>query len=137
MPVEAADVTTPDRQGPEIARNLAARLDERDDLAVEWREGDPEPTADGTLAFTVERPGSNEGGDRSLAESYVQPDRVRLEFTAVPDVAAEAATGAGLRVRPKAVRPPRTLAFVEDADKVSSATAVVESVADALGAENP
>ncbi len=94
---------------------------------MERIDGDPDPTADGTLALTVVRPG--EDGDALVAEGYVQPDRVRLEFTAVPDVVAEAATDAGLRVRPKAVRPPRTLAFVEDADEVSSAADVVAAVA--------
>ncbi len=134
------DVTDRNPQGSAIAERVAAAIGERDGLTVEWRERDPDPTADGTLAFAVERPregvDGDGNGDDPLAEAYVQPNRIRLEFAAVPDVAAEVATDAGLRVRPKAVRPPRTLAFVEDADEASSAADVVAAVAESLADED-
>jgi hypothetical protein len=91
---------------------------------------DVEPTADGALAFRLvavdgageeERGGHvDDAGEASeaeravVAEAYVHPDRVRIEFRRAPEAVAETAGEAGLRVRPKAVRPPRTLVFLED-----------------------
>jgi len=89
---------------------------------------DVEPTADGALAYRVVRAGADDG--TLVAEAYVQPDRVRLEFVAAPDAVAEAAAGAELRVRPKAVRPPRTLVFVEDGAHVKRALTAFEAVLD-------
>jgi len=78
---------------------------------------------------------------RLVAEVHVQPDRLRIEFVAgpgergderdLPAIAADAAGDAGLRVRPKAVRPPRTLVFVEDGAQVKRALSVFEAVGDA------
>jgi len=80
-------------------------------------------------------------GARLVAEVHVQPDRLRIEFVAgpgergderdLPAIAADAAGDAGLRVRPKAVRPPRTLVFVEDGAQVKRALSVFEAVGDA------
>jgi hypothetical protein len=55
-----------------------------------------------------------------------------VEFVATPDVAADAAADEGLRVRPKAVRPPRTLVFVEDGATVKRGVAVFEAVVAAV-----
>jgi hypothetical protein len=70
--------------------------------------------------------------ERELAVVFVHPDRARVEFVAGQDAAAAAARGEGMRVRPKAVRPPRTLVFVEDGAAVKRAVAVFESTVDAL-----
>jgi len=88
--------------------------------------------------------GDDDGdGARLVAEASVQPDRLRIEFVAgsggneaddatdLPEIAADAAADAGLRVRPKAVRPPRTLVFVEDGAQVKRALSVFEAVVDA------
>ncbi|MFB6095961.1 MAG: hypothetical protein ABEJ74_01060 [Haloferacaceae archaeon] len=128
-------------------------------VAVVDADPDVEPTADGALAYAVavdsrgEDGGGDDGGDGGdpseddiggssegddgrepdrIAEVYVQPDRARIEFVAAPDAAADAATEQGLRVRPKASRPPRTLVFVEDGAQVKRAVPVVKAVVGAL-----
>lgn len=63
-----------------------------------------------------------------FAEVFVHPDRVRIEFSAAPDAAADAGAEADLRVRPKAVRPPRTIVFVEDGAEVKRALPAFEAV---------
>lgn len=91
-------------------------------LTVTDADPDVEPTADGALAYRVGR----ESGDE-VAAVYVQPDRARVEFRSAPDAAAEAARDGGLRARPKAVRPPRTLVFVEDGAQVKRVRDVFEA----------
>lgn len=49
----------------------------------------------------------------ALFEVVAQPDRIYLEFGRLQAEIREAAETAGLRVRPKATRPPATLVFVE------------------------
>ncbi|OYR58362.1 hypothetical protein [Halorubrum halodurans] len=113
-------------------------------LDVTDADPDVEPTADGALAFRLvavddardgERGGHVDGAggpseaDRAVvAEAYVQPDRVRLEFRRAPEAVAETAGEAGLRVRPKAVRPPRTLVFLEDGADVKRVLPALEAV---------
>ncbi|MFC7202466.1 hypothetical protein ACFQJC_02995 [Haloferax namakaokahaiae] len=102
--------------GKRIAQLLASELTGHEDAfsLLEIVESDPdvEPTDDGAFAFGVNH------GDERVAEVFVQPDRARVEFVSHPDLAAEHASEADLRVRPKAVRPPRTLVFVEDGAQV-------------------
>jgi hypothetical protein len=114
--------------GRRIAQLLASELTARADgplagVALTDVDRDAEPTPDGTLAYRVTLAG------RVLAEAYLQPDRLRLEFRAGVDRAAENARQAGLRVRPKAVEPPRTLVFVESGAAVKRALDVVRAVA--------
>ncbi|WP_193309305.1 hypothetical protein [Halorubrum halophilum] len=101
--------------------------------AFSLSDADPEvePTPDGAFAYDVVRDGA------LVAEAYVQPDRLRLEFVAdrdatdepdAPALVAAAADDAGLRVRPKAVHPPRTLVFVEDGAQVKRALSVFEAL---------
>ena len=101
------------RDGHRIAQLLASEVesgatDER--LAVTDADPEVEPTADGALAYRV----LDEAADEVLADVFVQPDRAYVEFRVAPEATAEAADEAGLRVRPKAVQPPRTIVFVED-----------------------
>ncbi|ELZ94565.1 hypothetical protein [Haloferax sulfurifontis] len=102
--------------GTRIAQLLASEVTGHEDafsvLSVVDADADVEPTDDGALAYAVAADGER------VAEVYVQPDRARVEFIAHLDVTADAASEAGLRVRPKAVRPPRTLVFVEDGAQV-------------------
>jgi hypothetical protein len=128
------------RIGQLLASEISGNEGRLRDLALEDADPDVEPTPDGALAYRVVRDGDDPGGDL-VAEVYVQPDRLRIEFVARsgergdetdrPAVAADAASDAGLRVRPKAVRPPRTLAFVEDGAQVKRALSAFEAVVDA------
>jgi len=114
--------------GNRIAQLLSSEVDGREDsglaaLGVVDADPDVEGSVDGELAYRIER----DAGDEAIAfaEVYVHGDRVRTEFREGVDAAAEAARDAGLRVRPKAVRPPRTIAFVEDGAEVKRATDAV------------
>lgn len=139
--------------GVRIAQLLASEVTGNESalrgLTVADADPDVEPTADGALAYRIvrERDGSGDGegsaGDGSgegtpddlVAEVYVQPDRARIEAIAAPDAAATAAREADLRVRPKAVRPPRTLVFVEDGAQVKRALSVLEALRNGPNAE--
>ena len=115
-----------------------------------------EPTEQGALAFAVaagdgsDDDGSDgnddgddsddaddgnddgDGDERRVAEVCVHPDRSHVEFRVGARTAAEAGHRAGLRVRPKAVEPPRTLVFVENGAEVKPALRVVRAVGEAL-----
>lgn len=135
------------RDGKRIAELLASELDGLGDTLarVAVTDADPAvtPTPDGAHAYRVTlRGGSDETAQgtedadgRDLAVVFVQPDRTRVEFLVTPAVAADAGRREELRVRPKAVRPPRTLVFVEDGADVKRAVAVFEAVVTALAAE--
>lgn len=118
--------------GTRIAQLLASELDGRADgafgaLALAAADPNVDPTADGAFAYAVDA--ERDAGER-LAEVYVHPDRVRVEFLQAADLAAERAGEAGLRVRPKATDPPRTLAFVESGAAVKRAADVFEALTD-------
>lgn len=97
------------------------------ELVIVDADRDVEATEAGAFAFAI----GVDGGDR-IAEAYVHPDRLRVEFSVAVETAAEAATRAGLRVRPKAVDPPRTLVFVENGAEVKGTLRVVRAVAEEL-----
>lgn len=96
-------------------------------LTVVEADTDVEPTADGAFAYGLSSDG---GGNGRLAAAYVQPDRLRLEFETGVETALAAAERAGLRVRPKATEPPRTIVFVESGAEVKSALGVARAVAE-------
>jgi hypothetical protein len=113
--------------GKRIAQLLSSEVSGREDsglaaLTVANADPDVAGSADGELAYEIAR------GDGVVADVYVREDRVRIEFREAVDAAAEAAEAADLRVRPKAVRPPRTLVFVEDGAEVKRATDVLVAV---------
>lgn len=139
--------------GVRIAELLSSELHGRTDgvlanVAVANADRDVEPSVDGEHAYDVvyaESPlvgepdrdvevlevgdgAASEAGEL-LASVFVQPDRVRVEFAVEADVAAAAAAGTRLRVRPKASRPPRTLVFVESGAAVKAAADVAIAVA--------
>ncbi|GAA0192419.1 hypothetical protein [Halobaculum roseum] len=135
-----ADRTT---DGVRIAQLLASELVGDGDAlaAVRVSDADPdvEPTTQGTLAYRVRLEDSDDGEDgagaegsegagRPLAEVYVHPERAHVEFVVAPDAAATAAEDSGLRVRPKAVTPPRTVVFVEDGAQVKRVLPAFEAV---------
>lgn len=112
--------------GVRIAQLLASEIEGHGGplAAVSVVDADPdvEPTVEGAFAYAVERDG------RRIAAAYVHPERVRIEFVAEADRAAAAAREGGLRVRPAATDPPRTLVFVEDGAAVKRALRTVEAV---------
>ncbi|MFB6252850.1 MAG: hypothetical protein ABEI27_14405 [Halobellus sp.] len=115
--------------GRRIAQFLASELTGHDDLAglaVTDPDPDVEPTPDGAFAYAIEHRG--EGNHERVATVSVQPNRVRLAFERAVDTVAEAAETEGLRVRPKAVRPPKTLVFVEDGAQVKWLLPALETV---------
>ena len=85
---------------------------------------DPDET--GAFAYALDCDGAR------LATVHVHPDRIHLEFERGVERAADAGRDAELRVRPKAVKPPRTLLFVEDGAEVKRATDVLAAVAGAV-----
>lgn len=118
------------RDGTRIAQLLASELRGQEggafgDLTI-TAVRDVEGTVDGAFAYAVAR-----GGER-LAEVYVHEDRARVEFLGGVDAAATAGREAGLRVRPKAVRPPRTLVFLEDGVAAKRILPVFEAAVAAL-----
>ncbi len=110
--------------GHRIAQLLASELTAREDgplagLKLTDVDRNAEPTADGTFVYRI----ANRG--ETVADAYLQPERVRLEFRFAPDTVAGAAQETGLRVRPKAVEPPQTLVFVESGVDAKRALDVV------------
>lgn len=118
------------RDGRRVAQLLASEVRGREDgplgpLAVtDVREA--EGTPDGEFAYAVERDGER------VAEVYVHVERARVEFRAGQEAAVEAAREGELRVRPKAVRPPRTLVFVESGAEVKRAADVLAAVSERI-----
>ena len=144
------------RIGQLLASEVSGNEGRLRSLSIADADPDVEPTADGALAYRIVRAAdgdateadgdATEADGRVVAEAYVQPDRLRVEFVGadgaetpesadaddLPTVTAAAADEAGLRVRPKAVRPPRTLVFVEDGAQVKRALPVLEAAVDAI-----
>lgn len=131
------------RIGQLLASEVAGNHGRLRGLGVTDADPDVEPTPDGALAYRLVRDDSDGGLARDdaettgagetdidgvVAEVYVQPDRVRIEFVRAPDAVADAAGDRRLRVRPKAVRPPRTLVFLEDGAAVKRILPVLERV---------
>lgn len=129
--------------GRRIAELLASELVARDDGLLarlslrDVRDADTlEPEAFGAFAYAVhvER-ADGDGGTAStdhLADVSLHDDRVRVEFRLAQSAVAEAGGDAGLRVRPKAVEPPRTLVFVEDTGQVKQVLSAFEAALSAL-----
>ncbi|GAB7020136.1 hypothetical protein [Halostagnicola bangensis] len=122
--------------GRRIAELLSSELDGREDghlehLAVVNADADVEPTADGARAYDVEREGES-GETTRFARVFIHDDRAHVEFERGQDRAAAVAESSGLRVRPKATTPPKTLVFVEDGGEVKRASDVFDAASRAL-----
>ncbi|WP_144903060.1 hypothetical protein [Halobellus captivus] len=141
--------------GRRIAQFLASEVtghgDDLAPLVVTDADPDVEVAPEGAFAYAIERRAGGSSIEETsdaafektsdsssetarVASVYVQPDRVRIEFERDVDVVADVAGEAGLRVRPKAVEPPRTLVFVEDGAQVKWLLPALEAVAS--GSEN-
>ncbi|WP_458188057.1 hypothetical protein [Haladaptatus sp. NG-WS-4] len=106
--------------GVRIAQILSSEVDGREDppldsLAIVNADRDVEPIDDGALAYEIQQ------DDTVVASVFVHPDRVRIELVDGIESAEQTAREAGLRVRPKAVEPPRVLVFVESGAEVKRA----------------
>jgi hypothetical protein len=117
--------------GERIARLLSSEVHGHEcgalgRLSVVDAAADVEPTEAGAFGYAV---ALERGEDRRIAEVYVHPDRAHAAFQAGVETAVEAARRDGLRVRPKAVEPPRTLVFIESGAEVKDALRVVRAVA--------
>jgi len=124
--------------GVRIAQLLASELSSdavRPPFSVVDADPDVEPSPDGARAYRVVL----DPDQTPVATVAVHPERAHAAFRAVddtadlPSVAAEAASEAGLRSRPKAVTPPQTLVFVPDGAAVKRILPVFAAVADAFG----
>jgi hypothetical protein len=114
--------------GHRIGQLLASEVTGREsgvlgDMAVVDADPDADPTDDGTFAYRIAL------ADDPVAEAYVHPDRLRVELLTGVERGAAAAERVDLRVRPKAVEPPRTLVFVENGAEVKSTVDVLVAVA--------
>ncbi|EJN58825.1 hypothetical protein [Halogranum rubrum] len=118
------------RDGKRVAQLLASELEGNGgaltSLVISDADPDVDPTDDGAFAYAVRD--ERDAEDERIAEVYVQQDRARVEFLVGQDVAADVGDEQNLRVRPKAVRPPRTLVFVEDGAQVKWILPVFEAV---------
>jgi hypothetical protein len=101
-------------------------------LSVADADTDVEPTEAGAFAYAIEygEESGDNGETQRIAEVYVHPDRAHVEFREGVDIAAEKGDSESLRVRPKAVDPPRTLVFVENGAEVKGALRVIRAVAE-------
>ncbi len=123
--------------GRRIAELLSSEIDGREDghlerLAVVDADADVEPTADGARAYDVERNEEDPEGAVLFARVFIHDDRAHVEFERGQERAAEAAESSGLRVRPKATTPPKTLVFVEDGGEVKRASDVFDAASRSL-----
>lgn len=115
--------------GRRIAQLLASEVDGRtdgelDSLSITEANTEVEPTVEGAFAYGIRVEENSE--KQQIASVYVHPDRVHIEFSADYESVVAAAESEGLRVRPKAVHPPKTLVFVEDGAQVKRAVSVVK-----------
>ena len=130
--------------GVRIAQLLSSELDGRTDGGLaRLTVANPDRTVEGTVAgeraydvyrdvptedSRTEPPRERAAAGSLLAQVFVHEDRVRIEFREGVNAAAAAATEASrLRVRPKAVEPPRTLVFVGDGVGVKRVVPVFEA----------
>jgi len=94
---------------------------------------DAEGDVHGEFAFGVgARTDTGDARASRVADVYVHGDRARVEFREAPDAAADAGREAGLRTRPEAVTPPRTVVFLEDGVAAKRALPVFRTVAEAF-----
>lgn len=125
-------VVDPFSDGTHVAQLFALEATGYEDaflvLSVVDSGPDMEPTDDSALVYTVAADGER------VVEVHVQPDRARIEFFAYLDVITEVASRAGLRVRPKAVHPPRTLVSAGDDVQMKRTLPAFRTLIAALGA---
>lgn len=115
--------------GKRIAQLLSSEITGREtgvlaELAAVDADPDADPSDDGTFAYSVAV------GESTLADVFIQPERAYLELSEGLDAATATAETEDLRVRPKAVEPPRSLVFVESGAEVKGAVEVLVAAAE-------
>jgi hypothetical protein len=120
--------------GRRITELLASEVTARSDGPLSGLElvdvqSDAEGSEDGTFAYGIT---VDEGSGIRLADVYVHDERAFLEFRTGLDPIPTAAEEANLRVRPKAVEPPRALVFVESGAAVKRALDVIRVAVEAV-----
>ena len=128
-------VTDEVRDGKRIAQLLSSEIHGHErgclgTLSVVDADTDVEPTEFGAFAYGVASQEGDNDEEERIAEVFVHPDRAHIEFIEGLEATTETAQREGLRVRPKAVDPPRTLVFLENAAEVKRALRVVRTVAE-------
>lgn len=116
-------ITDGRRIGELLASEVEGRSGPLSSLSVVEVVPDADPSPDGTRAFDVA------DDDEAVASVLLLPDRVLVEVRADPDRALAAARDVGLRARPRATDPPRTLVFVESGAEVKRASDVLGRLA--------
>lgn len=133
--------------GYRIAELLASEIDgRRSGPLAPLSVADPDRTVEGTpegeRAYDVRRLEGDRDPRREptpedagalFAQVFVHEDRARVAVREGVEAAAQAGETAGLRIRPKAVEPPRTLLFVErgaDVKRAADALAAASRAAD-------
>lgn len=116
-------VTDGRRIGELLSSELTARTDgPLSTLSVVNADSGAEASEQGTFAYVIAV--EEDDGSNRLAEAFVHPDRLRIEFRTELDAVASAAAAADLRVRPTD-DPPRVLVFVDDGAAVKRALGVI------------
>jgi hypothetical protein len=116
--------------GRRITELLASEVTARSDGPLSGLElvdvqSDAEGSEDGTFAYGIAVDEVDTETQIRLADVYVHDERAFLEFRTGLDPIPATAKEANLRVRPKAVEPPRVLVFVEDGGAVKRALDVI------------
>lgn len=116
--------------GRRIAELLASEVTARTDGPLSHLDlvdvhSEVEESETGAFAYAITLNDDDE--TTRLAEVFVYPDRVRLEFYAGVDSVSAVGEKANLRVRPKAVEPPRVLVFIEDGGEIKRALDVISA----------
>lgn len=116
--------------GRRIAELLASEVSARTDgplsgLSLVDVRSDAEGSEIGAFAY-----GIDVGEETRLADVFIHDDRARLEFRSGLDSVPAAGEEGKLRVRPKAVEPPRVLVFVESGAAVKRALDVISAAAE-------
>lgn len=117
--------------GRRIAELLASEVSARTDgplagLSLVDVRSDAEGSEVSTFVY-----GIDVDGETRLADVYIHDDRARLEFRSGLASVPEAGEEAGLRVRPKAVEPPRALVFIESGAAVKRVLDVISAATEA------
>lgn len=108
-------------------------------LAVVNADADAAPSESGTFAFGIAFDGETEtdpdvapetGAEDRLAEVYIQPELIRVEFLVTPDRAADAVTGGNFEIRGEATGSTHPSIFVESGAEVKAALRVIERTAE-------
>lgn len=96
-------------------------------LSIIEADPDAEPSEGGTFAYAIAVDGEN---GTKIAEAYLHPEQLRVDFLVEATQAAVAGEGTHLSIESNDTEPPRTRVFVQSGAEVKKALRVVRSVAE-------